>query len=315
MSAINSFDEEFLEIFGSKTFYENVKETTKKIMTQEIEEAELSVDDQITPDSTKAHTPTKAHTKDVCLHSETVDNDGVNVCKSCGLQFDMLDFQPEWRYYGATDNKTAKDPSRCHKPKQILKGGISKVFEDAKLTHLSDSIRKKTEQRYRKIVGETTVRGKGRKAIVAACLLYTFRDEGTIRTSDEVRSLFGLSKQDMSAGISRYCTTFRDTGPCVTPAALIKRIMDITQINHSHHKRISRIAVCLQGVDEILNRSSPQAVASAIVYLYLCLTPALKEQLKLSKKSFASGVNLSEITISKLVKRIAEILNNPNIEL
>jgi len=276
----NSYDEELVDIFG-----EDVASTYDSVM------AVIEAPDEI------------------CEHLSCFEADGINICKDCGCEVEMLDFQPEWRYYGASDNRSSRDPSRCHRSKESTRGGIDKVFQDAKLGHLSLSIRKKTEQKYKKIVGGETVRGRGRKSIVAACLLFTFRDENDIRTADEVGSLFGLTKQEMSSGLTKYHATFPESRTLnIKPSDLIRRIMHLTKIDISHYKNILRISKCLEKVDTVLNRSSPQSVASAIVYLYICLTPEIKESMGFTKTKFARDVSLSDITISKLVKRAAEVI-------
>ena len=281
-SDINPFAEELLEFFGDQDVYENIR---SKI----INEAEEIVE---------------------CEHKNSFEtDDGVNVCKDCGCEITIIDFQPEWRYYGVSDNRITKDPSRCHRSKESTRGGIDKVFQDVKLGHLPLAIRRRAEQKYKKIVGDDTVRGRGRKAIVAACLLYTFRDEGDIRTSDEIRSLFGLTKQEMADGLTRYHASFpEDRVKNIKPADLIRRIMHLSKIHFSHYKHILHIAKKLEGVDATLNRSSPQSVASAIVYLYLCLSPEIKNMMGFTKTKFAREVGLSDITISKLVKKAADII-------
>lgn len=284
----NFFDDEFQDFFGDT---ENYKQIKSKIV------ASISVEED-------------------CLHKNFFDADGINICENCGCEIESLDFQPEWRFYGSADNKTTKDPSRCHRTRETTKGGIDKVFQDSRLGFLNQATRKKAEMKYKEIVGEETVRGKRRKSIVAACLLYTFRDEGDIRTSDEVRKMFcgtngssGLTKQEMSEGLRRYHSVFKgDRTQHIKPSHLIKRIMHLTKININHYKYILKIAKCLEGVDSTLNRSSPQSVASAIVYFYLCLNPSLKTELGLTKTKFAKEVKLSDITISKLVKKTAEII-------
>ena len=279
------FDEEMLEFFGDAQTIQNIR-------------ARIIEDTPAT---------------DVeCPHIRCFDADGINICKECGCEVEKLDFQPEWRWYGATDNRISKDPSRCHRSKDSVRGGIEKVFIDAKLSYLSLAIRKKTEMKYKKIVGGETVRGKGRKSIVAACLLFTFRDEGDVRTSDEIRIMFGLTKQEMSDGLTKYHAAFpEDRVQHIKPSDLIRRIMHLTKIDFSHYKFVLRMARCLDKVDYTLNHSSPQSVASAIVYLYLCLTPEVKENLGFTKTKFAREVQLSDITISKLVKRAAEIIGLP----
>jgi len=285
---LNFFDDEFLDFSGDAETYKQIK---SKIVEHPEEED--------------------------CKHENSFSADGINICKNCGCEIEELDFQPEWRFYGASDNKTTKDPSRCHRSRETTKGGIDKVFQDSRLGYLNQATRKKTEMKYKQIVGEETVRGKRRKSIVAACLLYTLRDEGDVRTSDEVRKMFcgsngsnaGLTKQEMSEGLRRYHSIFKgDRTQHIKPSDLIRRIMHLTKISSSHYKYILRIAKCLEGVDSTLNRSSPQSVASAIVYFYLCLNPKLKTELGLTKTKFAKEVKLSDITISKLVKKTAEII-------
>ena len=283
---MDSFDEELLEVFGNR--FDSIK--------SKIDLGVLSTEE------------------DRCSHLSSFEELGIVICKDCGCEIEFLDFQPEWRFYGAADNRISKDPSRCHRSKEATRGGIDKVFADAKQGHLPLSIRKTTEQKYKSIVGEETVRGRGRKSIVAACLMYTYREESDVRTSDEIRSMFGLTKQEMSSGLSRYHAHFpQDRIKTVKPLDLVRRIMHLTKVGMTHYKNICRIAKCLEKVDVTLNRSSPQAVASAIVYLYLCLSPDLRESMGFTKSQFANDVKLSDITISKLVKKAASIIDT-NIE-
>ncbi len=279
---LNAFDQELLEIFNDKL--DTVKTKLNTLIKTKIIEKE-------------------------CGHTTTFENQGLAVCKDCGCEIETLDFQAEWRFYGASDTRSGRDPSRCHKSKDAVRGGIDKVFQDAKLSNLPLSIRAITEQKYRIVVGDTTVRGRGRKGIVAACLMYAYRDDNDIRTSDEIRTLFGLDKQEMSLGLSKYHATFpKDRVKKIRPVDLIRRIMTLSKVSMLHYKSIIRIAGCLENVDLILQRSSPQAVAAATVYLYLCLRPDIRENMGFTKTQFASDVKISDITISKLVKRAAAII-------
>jgi hypothetical protein len=45
-----------------------------------------------------------------------------------------------------------------------------------------------------------------------------------------------------------------------------------------------------------------------VLYLYICITPGLKTGLGITKTKFAKDVKLSDITITKLVKKAAEII-------
>lgn len=280
------FDEELLEFFGNPDSVQNIKSKIKET------------------------------TFDQCEHASCFDEKGISICKNCGCEVEQLDFEPEWRYYGTSDNRISKDPSRCHKSKEPIKGNINKVFEDAKLTELPQAIKKMTEKKYKIIVDGDTVRGKGRKARVAACLLHVLREEGDIRTSDDIRNMFALTKQQMSEGLTVYYTAFpKDRTQHANPSDFIRKVLQQIRLDFDHYKYILKIAHALNKVDQVLNRSSPHSVASAIVYLYICLHPELKEKIGLTKPKFAKAVNLSDITITKLVKRSAECLQLDNLSM
>jgi len=66
-----------------------------------------------------------------CKHIEMVDVDGIGTCNECGEEVDSsLTFDPEWRFYGAADNRISKDPSRCHYNKKTASRSIDKVVEN-----------------------------------------------------------------------------------------------------------------------------------------------------------------------------------------
>lgn len=243
-----------------------------------------------------------------CAHSVVFEEDGVSLCQDCGFETSILSFTPEWHYYGSSDNRNTKDPSRCHKAKGSTKGGIEKVFQDAKI-ELPEAIKQETALRYQKIVKGETMRGKGRKAVVAACLLYVLRSRNDVRTSDEVGKMFNLSKSAMSDGLKEYHTVFgEDRISQLKPSDLIRRLMSHTGVNIEHYASIVKLSKVLENTSRLLNHSNVQSVAAATIYLYLCVNPKLKEKLGLTKAKFAEKAGLSDITITKLVKEEVSVL-------
>jgi transcription initiation factor TFIIIB Brf1 subunit/transcription initiation factor TFIIB len=67
-----------------------------------------------------------------CGSIGTLYNDNENVvCTSCGCDNGMiLDSNPEWRFYGADDNRKSADPNRCGMPVNpyIKNGSLSIVI-------------------------------------------------------------------------------------------------------------------------------------------------------------------------------------------
>jgi len=241
-----------------------------------------------------------------CLHENKYEDDsGLYVCTDCKAEFDVMNFEQEWKYYSDCGG-SIKDPSRCHKVKSTGKS-IEKVFQELQWD-VPHAIVVHVEAKYNKIIGNETIRGKRRKAIIAACLLFAYREFSEHRTSDFVKNIFGLTKKQMSAGLTSYYDAFPEARTMTErPENLLKWILTLTGIDQAHYRKIVHICRFMENSSVLLKRSSPQSVASAVVYFYLCLNPDYKEVLGLTKNKFAEKVLLSDITVTKLVKEASDV--------
>lgn len=299
-------DDEYLEVFGSEEARKAANNILKAKILKDVNKECTHNNKEIFPDG-KGFCKECGEEIVKCTHSNTFEDDnGLHVCKDCGSEVEIMNFEPEWRYYGASDNRLSKDPSRCHKG-TAQNRGIAKVFEEHHIK-VVDAIKAQVEVKYNKIVGKDTVRGKGRKAIIAACLFHVYQEFGEYRTSDYVRELFKLPKKKMSGGLSKYYETFpKSRVNHIDSEKLIRWIINLTGIDQSHYKNIVAISRHLKNSSILLKRSSPQSVSSAVIYFYLCLNPEYKAQLGLTKNKFASKALLSDITVTKLVKEAATV--------
>ncbi len=248
-----------------------------------------------------------------CKHeSKYEDDSGMMICTICKTEFEDLNFEQEWKYYNDT-NFDGKDPSRCHKTRTIGKN-LGDVFAETGWEP-SPAIKAGIQIKYNEIVKGDTVRGKKRKAIIAVCLFYVSVAHGEYRTSDYIRKLFKLSKKEMSSGFTTYHENFPESRTHeIKPSHLIKWILSLVGIPDEHYRKIKIITTYMEDASILLKRSSPQSVASAVVYFYLCINPQLKDSLKLTKNKFAEKVLLSDITVTKLVKE-ASLVSNKIIEM
>lgn len=260
------------------------------------------------------------NTISTCSHTSTDRIDGVMVCTDCGIEIDHLDHEPEWKYYGAGDSKG--DSSRCHRYRGDAenKKSFRKLFaETIQLQHINESLIRQTEDRFNQIIktenGDiSSNRGNKRKGIIAACLKHVCDENDIKREPREYRNMFGIKKEDMIAGLTSYYNKFPESRKVITkPCDLIERMMEKLQINHVHYSAIYSLAKQLENSNEELNHSLPNSVAPAIIYVYLEHNPEYKEA-HLTKSRFASIVQLSEITISKLTKIINSIIEKRNIK-
>lgn len=277
-------DEDIYEIFGrDPSFMHSVKENVEKLYVSTFSSF------------------------DNCGHeSKYKDDNGLFICKDCGSEIDIPNFEPEWRFYDNSDTSSSKDPSRCHRNRGV-DCSISKDFEKHGIT-VPESIKKQVELKYQKIVGEQTVRGKCRQGILAACLFNTYQDFGEYRTSDYIRKKFDLSKKNMSTGLTRYYEVFvEDRNRNIRSEDLLMWLLTLTGVDKKYYKNILQISRYLENSSQLLKRSSPQSVAAAVIYFFLCLNPEYKAKLGLTKNKFAEKALLSDITITKLVNEACQI--------
>ncbi len=245
-----------------------------------------------------------------CKHISKIQNSsGYYVCQDCGIEIEIYDYSPEWRSYSTSGGKY--NP-RC-KTYNYKNKNIELVFEKHDI-NVSPFIISEVEDRYCKCV-QSTYRGKNRDAIIAVCYYFVLKDFGEYRTTDYIRSQFGLKKKDISFGLNRYYELYSDVAVDeVTPKKLIKWKMDLVGLDiKDHYYKITRICDYIQNASEPIIKSAPQSIAVSVIYFYLCDNKELKSELGLTKKKFAKKALISDITINKLVKEIARLCGKEDI--
>lgn len=243
----------------------------------------------------------------ICKHNNKYENDtGMFICRDCNQEFEGLGFDQEWKSY--SDGPSAgRDLSRCHKNKQPSKS-IEKTFQD-RGCDVSPAIRSKVELKYNTIVESSTIRGQRRLAIIAVCLFFTYIEFKQHKPSDVIKDIFGLPKKKMSEGFVAYYKVFKESRTIkITPTDLIPHIISLAGIDEKRRPVIEYICKAVEKSSILFARSSPQSVASAVTYYYLCLNPEYKEELGLTKTKFVEVVGLSDITVTKILKE-AELIS------
>lgn len=246
---------------------------------------------------------------DNCQHEETIINDNKEICAICCeivSTNEILDQNNS--FYGLSETKYNLDPSRCHKRKT----GERNIFKDVEKLDFNypESIIEKANDKYQIIIKDNIYRGAKRKSIIVACIYYSYIDLDIHQTVDSICENFKIQKKNIKEGFSKFLECFPDySNKYVSCKNLINNTMIQTHVEFSHIGKIQQICDTVNGKHQVLNRSSPQSVAAAVVYVYLCQNPEYKNKLGFSnKKKFATEVGLSEITITKLAKEIANII-------
>jgi translation initiation factor 2B subunit (eIF-2B alpha/beta/delta family) len=81
--------------------------------------------------------------------------------------------------------------------------------------------------------------------------------------------------------------------------------MDKFNASKNQKKEVIDIYLKIKNKSSKLNRSRPQSVASSVTYFWIC-----KKNMDISLRDFAKRVELSELTIDKLVKEIELLYTN-----
>jgi transcription initiation factor TFIIB len=179
----------------------------------------------------------------ICSSTLIIMDNGIPTCTNveCGLMYrDILDYSPEWRFYGA-DDKNANDPTRCGNPINPLLVESSfgcKVLCDTKSSYEMKKIRKWTEWQsmphkekslydefqfitvmaqnagipkifidyamtiHKDISEQKMFRGMNRDGIKAASIYISCRLNGCPRTAHEIAEVFKLDKTSATTGCS-----------------------------------------------------------------------------------------------------------------
>ena len=190
--------------------------------------------------------PIQEQNLDVCYSCNSplfIMEDRLPICsnKQCGIaNTKMLDYSPEWRFYGA-DDKNAKDPSRCGNPINPLLVESSfgcKVLCNNKSSYEMRRIRKWTEWQsmphkekslydefqfittmaqnagipkifiddaisiHKDISEQKMFRGLNRDGIKAASIYISCRLNGCPRNAHEIADIFKLDKTSATNGCS-----------------------------------------------------------------------------------------------------------------
>ena len=199
---------------------------------------------------------------DVCYSCKSplyIMEDRLPICSNqqCGIaNTKMLDYSPEWRFYGA-DDKNAKDPSRCGNPINPLLVESSfgcKVLCNSKSSYEMRRIRKWTEWQsmphkekslydefqfittmaqnagipkifiddaisiHKDISEQKMFRGLNRDGIKAASIYISCRLNGCPRNAHEIANIFKLDKTSATNGCSMAVNILNNIERDISPS-------------------------------------------------------------------------------------------------
>lgn len=255
----------------------------RKILLVEEEEEEKSVDSS------------------ECKHVQYTSE---QICMDCGMMMDKhLSYEKEWRYYGLRDTKHPSDPNRCNMRKQEDKS----IFKDVEKLGFSDKIISNANMIYEQVTHHRIFRGNTRKGIIFACIFHAHKLIDNPHSCESLIDIFQINRKIALKGLKYVNLNLsRDfvNHHQIDTSHLIREIMLKFNANEQKIHEVVQIYQMIQNKSSLLNRSRPQSVACGIVRYYM-----IERNHEISIDYFRSKVNLSELTIHKIVKEIYRILD------
>jgi transcription initiation factor TFIIIB Brf1 subunit/transcription initiation factor TFIIB len=244
-----------------------------------------------------------------CLHLNVINDKGIVLCTECGEEISKtVSHEKEWRYYGSVDNKNTSDPTRV----QMRKTDDRNIYKDVENMGFSEKIITKANEIYLQVTKGNIKRGNSRKAIIFACIFQSFKLNGCPQTHEKLIQVFELNRKTGLQGLKHVALNAPKDSDIhithITPVHLIRDIMSGFQATPSQIEEVVGIYEMVKNKDNKLNRARPQSVSSGTIYLWICL-----KKKPISLKEFAKKTSLSELTIGKMAKIIAEIYGMPDI--
>ena len=244
---------------------------------------------------------------DGCEHTNVCEDNGFISCSDCGIEMNKNIYQDkEWRYYGQSDNKRTSDPNRVH----IRKMEDRNIFKDVENMGFSDKIVHHANQIYLQVTDGQIYRGGSRKSLIFASVFYSYRVNKIPQTHEKLLATFEISRKSALKGLkqvslktpkdSKLHTTY------ITPINLVDEIMDKFSATPQQKAEVANLYEKIKNKSSTINRSRPQSIACGVIFAWICM-----KNLDISIKEFASKTNLSELTILKIARDIANILNIP----
>jgi transcription initiation factor TFIIIB Brf1 subunit/transcription initiation factor TFIIB len=261
-----------------------------------------------------------------------VDSEMV-VCTYCGVENEMIiDYNAEWRYYGTDDNKKSADPNRCGMPSnrilpdtslstiilgrgneifrklhswngltykhRSLIGILNKIALKANIDNVPQSIIDATMNMYKMISQDYIKRGASRESLIAACFFNALRDQGLIRSPEEVAKLFDIKSKKLSKGCNEFTELMfsknkeyvKNMKP-IESKDLVDRFGTVLEINREYINIGIKVAILVDKLG-ICQENNPKSIAVGIIFMI-----SQHFGLGLTKKEIAESCKTSEVTV------------------
>ncbi len=186
------------------------------------------------------------------------------------------------------------------------KSRMISLYSDLKNTDLPDEVKKKADEIFQSM-NCTTKRGRKKYLLLFYCVYYAYLELGHPQPAFFIANKFGVNVHEISKALSLFSeaqTGYRPPEINVSPTHFLPQYCNDLHFSPDTTQAVMSLA------DEILNKDpslcdeSPNKVAAGILFYFMKI-----HGVSFSKDDFSKLINLSEVTINNIYKKIAEVHN------
>jgi len=218
------------------------------------------------------------------------------------LQREEMNFDREWRYYGMCDTKHTSDPNRCHARKVVER----MIDKDVAQMGFSQKIVMIANQIYEQVTHGKIYRGNSRKGIIFACIFHAYKMTGQPQSCEHLIEVFNMDRKVGLKGLKYVNLNAPKTAAFrnfhIEMQDLIREIMEKFNASEAQKQEAVELFHKVDRRSMLFNRSRPQSVACGVARYYI-----VQKNKDISMAEFQARVNLSEVTIQRLVNEIRRI--------
>lgn len=188
----------------------------------------------------------------------------------------------------------------------IPKSSDKSILTDLDKLNIPDEVKTEAERIFQRLETNTK-RGKRRKKLLFYCVFHAYSSLGPSKDPKAIAELVGISSTEMSKAFSMCSesqTNYKPPTAFHSPLEFIPEYLQLIGLDPICLGSIIDIANDILSKDPELAENYPQVVAAGILLYYMTINGVI-----INKKEFAKMVRRSEMTISKIYKRISQIHN------
>lgn len=258
--------------------------------------------------SASSRIPAASDSSSSCTHPNIFLENNNRTCANCGVLMTRdVSYEKDWRFYGNQDTKYSHDPNRCH----FRKVEEASIFKDVNKLGFSHKIVLYANQLYEEVTKKKIFRGNSRKGIIFACIFHSYKINNVPHSCESLINVFQIDRKVALKGL-KYVnlnaskdSIFRNFQ--ISVENIIEEVLDKFYATDEHKAEVFALYDKIKDRSALLNRSRPQSMAAGLVRYFI-----LQKGKNVPMSMFKSKVDLSELTINRVVNEVSRVVGKLN---